>query len=140
MLPIKMVLKKYNRRVLSHLMFYENINTTTFKVMGSLIYCIMVKYLCVYFQCLQKVLPSLVHKVFENTSLNDISGIFIPELLINIMTCHSFVNNMNTTVILTCCIKLVQYYLSKRFLIIENNLYALIYVPKMLIKKLMWKT
>ena len=51
------------------------------------------------------------NKVFENTTYNDISAIEIPELLMNIISRHGFFNNTNSAVILSCCIKLVSYYL-----------------------------
>ena len=38
---------------------------------------------------------------FEDTSCNDINGIRIPEILMNIVSCHGFVNENTTTVILT---------------------------------------
>ena len=67
---------------------------------------------------------------FENTTFNDTAGIGIPKLLMNIMSCHGFTKDNNTTVILTCRSKLVSYHLSKEFLIPENNSDALIDVPK----------
>ena len=33
---------------------------------------------------------SLSHKVFEDTSFDDISEIVIPELLLNIVSCYAF--------------------------------------------------
>ena len=45
---------------------------------------------CVDYLCLQQVLLSLVHKVFGKTIFNNISGIIIPEVLYNIMSCHGF--------------------------------------------------
>ena len=43
------------------------------------------------------------------------------ELLMNIMSCHRFVKNSKTTVILTCFRKLVSYYLPKGFVSIEKS-------------------
>ena len=47
----------------------------------------------------------------------------------NIITFHVCVNNGNSTDILSCHIKLVDYYLSKGFVILENNSIALRDVP-----------
>ena len=47
----------------------------------------------------------------------------------NIISYHEFVNYKESTVILSCCIKLVDYYLSTSFVIIENNSSALSDVP-----------
>ena len=44
----------------------------------------------------------MAHKGFENTKFNDISGIEISGLLMNIMFCHLFVNRNNSTVVLSC--------------------------------------
>ena len=60
-------------------------------------------------------------KGFENIRFNDISGIGIPELLMNIMSYYRFVKNKKSTVILSCCRKLVDHNLSKVFVIIEND-------------------
>ena len=46
------------------------------------------------------------------------------------MSYHGFGNDNNRTVKLTCCIKLVSYYQSKGFVILENNADALRYIPK----------
>ena len=45
------------------------------------------------------------------------------------MYCCGFVKNNQKNIILSCCEKLVSYYLSKEFVIIEINKYALTDVP-----------
>ena len=50
--------------------------------------------------CLKQAQISVTNKGYENTTLNDISGIIFPELVMNIMSCHGFVNENNSTVIL----------------------------------------
>ena len=77
MVPIRKVSKKYNICVLSLLMLYEIINIMIFKVLGSVVYCIMDNYICVDYYFLQKFKLSLDHKGFEITAFNDISGIGI---------------------------------------------------------------
>ena len=47
----------------------------------------------------------------------------------NIMYCHGSVNDKKSTVILSCRRKLVLYYLSKGFVILDNNLSDLRDVP-----------
>ena len=86
MVNIRKVFNKDNTRVLELLMFHENRKTTIFKVLGSVIYCIMDNYICTDYLCLNKYKISLAHKVFDNTTFNDISGIGILELLMNIMS------------------------------------------------------
>ena len=47
----------------------------------------------------------------------------------NIILCRGFVKDKKLTVILSCHRKLVDYYLPKCFVIIENNSSVLSYVP-----------
>ena len=39
----------------------------------------------------------------------------------NLLLCHGFTKNMNSTLILLCPSRLLEYYLSKGFLILEQN-------------------
>ena len=64
-LPIKRELKKYNTRIISLLAIYENRKTMIFKVLGSVIYCIMEDYLCVDYLCRLQGQIFLEHKVFK---------------------------------------------------------------------------
>ena len=85
------------------------------------IYCIIENYVCTSYLCFQQGKLRFYNKVFENTTLNDILGIDISELLMNIIPCHVFVNNIKSTVILSCRRKLVDKYLSNIFVIHEKN-------------------
>ena len=49
------------------------------------------------------------------------SGLGIPEILMNIMSCHGFVKYSISKVILTCRNAIVPYYFSKVFVIIETE-------------------
>ena len=51
MTPIRKVLRKENTRVLSLLVFYENIKNMIFKVLSSVVYYIIDKYVCVDYMC-----------------------------------------------------------------------------------------
>ena len=67
----------------------------------------------VYYSCLQiEETLLLLHRGFEDTLFNEISGIGIPETLLNFLSCYIFIQDNNATLILTCRIKLVSYYLS----------------------------
>ena len=68
-----------------------------------------------------KIYINFANKVFENTTYNDISIIDIIEQLMNIISCHGFVNNTKSDVKLSCRRKLVSYYLSKGFVLCENH-------------------
>ena len=50
-----------------------------------------------------------------------ILGIGIPDLLMNYMSCHSFLKNINTVVILKSSKRMLEYYFSKWFTILECN-------------------
>ena len=69
-----------------------------FVLLGSVVNFIMDNYLCNDSLFLQQAKLSLKNKGFENTTFNDILGTGIPSLIINIMYCHEFVNDNNSTV------------------------------------------
>ena len=106
---------KDNAHIFSILIIYENREKIIFKVLSSVVYCIIEKYLCADYLCFQQAKLHFVNKIFENKKINDISGIRIPELLMNIISCHGFVNDKKSTIIFSCCSKLVDYYVSKGF-------------------------
>ena len=63
------VIKNDNTHVLAILMFYENRKFVVYKVLGVVIYCILEKYVCIDYLCLQKEKKlSLLHKGFEENS------------------------------------------------------------------------
>ena len=58
-------------------------------------------------------------------SFDRILGIGIPYLLMNLMSFHGFLRNINSVVILKCLKRMLEYYFSKEFNILEcyvNNL------------------
>ena len=57
---------------------------------------------------------------FEKTKFKNLSGLGIPAILMNIMSCHGFYKSSISTVILTCRSYLISNYLSKGFLIFET--------------------
>ena len=105
--------KKYSTCVLEIMIFDENKKIATFMMLGSVIYCIMENHLCADYLCLKQDKIYLEQKGFENTTSNDILGIAIAELLMNIMSCCGFVKNNKTAVILSFHRKLASYYLLK---------------------------
>ena len=119
-MPVIRVLKKENTRVLSLLMLYENRKIIIFKVLSSIFYCITEKYVCVYYLCCMKTKLHVTGRGQGSESIRyfSVSGIFIPEILMNIISCHGFVNNTKSDVKLSCRRKLVSYYISKGFMIL----------------------
>ena len=114
-------LKQYSTRSIALIIFYENSKALIFKVLDVVISFFIDKYVWVDVLCLQieATLFSL-HRGFGDTLCDDLSGTGIPEILFNIVSCYGFIQDNNSTLILRCRSKLVSYYLSKGFLIIEK--------------------
>ena len=88
-------LRKENTHVISIMMFYETRKKTNLKVLNPVVYCIMENDVCDAYLFLQQAKLYCANKRFENTTFNKFSGITIPELLMNIISCHGFVNDKN---------------------------------------------
>ena len=58
-----------------------------------------------------------------------ILGIGIPDLLMNWMSCHGFLKNINPIVILKCPKRMLEYHFSKVFTILECNINILAKLP-----------
>ena len=54
-------------------------------------------------------------------SFDKILAIGIPYLLMNLMSCHGFLENINHVFILKCHKRMLEYYFSKGFTILECN-------------------
>ena len=80
-------------------------------------------YVCIkYLSCQYKTLSSIYsNRIFEQTSLNILLGIGIPEVLLSLLSCHGFTEKPNSTVILNIRYRLVNNHLSKGFFIIKKN-------------------
>ena len=66
---------------------------------------------------------------FENTKFKDLYGLVIPDIFMNIMSCHEFAKSTISTVILTWRNYLFSYYLSKGFVIIETEVSGFDNIP-----------
>ena len=119
------MLKKDNTNFITILIFYEHRKTMLFNVLGSVIFGIMEKYCFLDDLCIQQDKPSSNDRSIKDTTFYDFSGIVIPEVLMNIMSCNGFAQEVNTTVILKCHWQLFSYYLSKDFVILYHRTYAL---------------
>ena len=58
---------------------------------------------------------------YGDKSFNIILGIGFPDLLKNLMSCHGFLKNIDSVVILKCPKRMLEYYFSKGFTILECN-------------------
>ena len=62
-------------------------------------------------------------------SSNELLGIGIAEVLMNLISCHGLMKKINSTVILLCHTRLVEYYLEKGFVCLQHNSKHLSIVP-----------
>ena len=122
--------KQENNCVIYLIMFYENRKSIIFKALGVVDYGLIKKYVCVDYLSLQRE-PKLLssHRGFEYTLFDKISGIGIPEMLLNFFSCYGFVLKYNSTLLLACRSKLVSYYLSKGLWYLNNLLKTWIMCP-----------
>ena len=60
---------------------------------------------------------------------NEFLGIGIPDLLMKLLSCHSFTKNTKYSVILKCPTRILEYYFSKGFVILEKNSHYLKITP-----------
>ena len=128
---MKKTVKRDSTRDISMIMFYNNRQSLIFKVLGVSVYWFLGKCVCVNYFCLQREVKfSLLHRWFEDTSFNELSVIGIPKVLLNIVSYYSYIQDNNSTLILTCRSKFVSYYLSKGFVVILKISQILNNVPK----------
>ena len=131
---IKYCLRKNNTCVMALIMFYEN-NVVKpkklYRVLSYVLYSLIDNYACIdYLSCQPKTLRYIYSKpTFEDTSFNILLGIIIPELLLNLLSCHGFMKKPNSTVILKCQSRLINNYLAKGFYIIEKDSNQLSFLP-----------
>ena len=113
---MKKTLKQDNTRVIALIMFDKNRKSLIFQGVGCC--CLFIhRKICLFWlfesSKIANFFPS--HRVFEDTSFDDLSSIVIPELLLKIVSYYGFVQDYNSTLILTCRSKLVSYYPYKGF-------------------------
>ena len=128
MLPIRYVMKNKNTCVIALIMFYDNKGKKPKKVYP---YSLIENYVCIdYLSCQPKTLSSISsNRIFEQASYNILLDIGIPEILLNLVSCHGFTEKPNAIIILNCQSSLVNNYLEKGFLIIEKESKQLKIIP-----------
>ena len=108
------------------IMIYENNGKdtkTVYVVLSVAVYNLIENYVCIdYLPCQSKTLCDIsINPTFKETSFNLLLGIGIPEMSLNLVSCHGFMNKFNSTVILNFLSRLIKNYLSRIFLIIEQG-------------------
>ena len=102
---IKVFLKEKNTCVMELIIFYENNGVKPkkmYRVLSCVLYSLIENYVCIdYITCQSKTLSNIYsNRILEQTSFNILLGIVIPELLLNLLSCHGFMKKLNETVIL----------------------------------------
>ena len=77
--------------------------------MGDVIYAIIDNYICIDYLGLFQYKWSKHDNNFENTKFNNVSGLGIPEILMNIISCYGCSKSSISTVISTIHGDLVPY-------------------------------
>ena len=86
------------------------------------VYNLIDNYVCIGYLLFQSKTLSFISSkpTFEETSFNILLVIDIPELLLNLVSCHGFMKNPNSTVTLNFRSCMIQSYLAKVLYIIEK--------------------
>ena len=121
---IKSTLYKNNSSVLALLMFCETRGLNpkkTFSVLSCVIYTIIGNYVCIDHLALQskQIREIYMDSKYVEKDFNRILGIGIPDFLMNLLSCHGFSKNMKYIVILKWPRRMLEYYFSKGFGILE---------------------
>ena len=121
---INTILMKKNTIVLALVIFYEsgNINPRKmFKVLSCVIYTIIEKYVCIDYLGTEKKeirdlnIGSTLSSKHDGMDYNNLFGIGIPDVLLDIFSCHGFLKNDDSIVILKCPNRMSEYYFNKGF-------------------------
>ena len=105
MKTIKFFLMNKNTSLMALTTIYETFGIAIIKmyrVLSCVVYTIIDNYVCIdYLLCQSKTLCCISHNpTFKETSFNLLIGIGIPELLLNLVSCHRFMMKLNSTMVL----------------------------------------
>ena len=93
---MRKTLKYYNNCAISLIMSYNNRKSLIFKLLVVVAYLFIDKYVCVDYLCLKiEAKFPLLHREFEDTSFNELSGIGIQEILFKIVPCCGYIQDKN---------------------------------------------
>ena len=94
-----------NTSVMALIMTYETVGMSIkklFRVLSCVVYTLLDNYVCIdYLPCQSKTFFDISkNTTFKETNFNLLFGIVVPELSLNLVSCHGFVLKYNSTVIL----------------------------------------
>ena len=106
-------LLKNNTSVMELIMTYGNNGKYTrivYRVLSCVVYNTINNYVCIdYLSCQSKTLCDIANNTtFKETNFSLLLGISIPELLLNLVSCHRFMFKSNSTVILNFRSRLIN--------------------------------
>ena len=113
-------------------MFYETISDNpkkAFRVLSCFIYTIIKNYVCIYYLAGQLKQLSEIPVVsrggckYGDKRFDRILSILIPYLLMKLMYCHGFLNNISSVAILKCPKRMLGYYLQIIIIALQNSKY-----------------
>ena len=122
---INKTLIKRNTRLLALFVHYEHgtINPgKMFKVLSCVIYTIIDRYVCIDYlgteikKISQLKLGRSLKIRHEDKDYDNLFGICIPDIFMNMLSCQGFLNNNDSIVILKCPNRMSQYYFNKGFI------------------------
>ena len=95
--------------------------------MSCIIYTLIRNYVCIHYLGYKKEKLSELLLVYGggykhvNKIYDSVLGIGIPDLLMNLVSCHGCLKNKDSVVILNCPNRMFKYYLSKGFIHFDFN-------------------
>ena len=110
--------------MLALVIFYESGKTNPreiFRVLSCVIYTIIDKYVCIDYLGTKKLKISDLKTAcngsskYDGIDYNNLFGIGITDLLLNMLSCHGFLKNNDSVVILKCPNRMSEYYFNKGF-------------------------
>ena len=109
-----------------------------FRVLRCVSYTIIDHYVCIDYPACQskKLIQIPMDSKYVEKYFNRRSGIGITDLLMKLLSCHSFSKNMKYILILKCLKRMLEYYFSKGFGILECNFNNLEKLPNELKKRI----
>ena len=93
-----------------------------FKVLSCVIYAIIDRYVCIDYlgteinKISQLKLGRSLKTRHEDKDHDNLFGIGIPDIFMNMLSCQGFINNNDSIVILKCPNRMSQYYFNKGFI------------------------
>ena len=113
----KLLKKEYNISSISYLLWEWEINPRKmFKVLSCVIYTIIDRYVCIdYLGTDKKIISELrlgctLQSKHDGMDYYTLFGIGIPDILLNMLSCHVFLKNDDSIVILKCRNRMSKYY------------------------------